>query len=71
MSSNKKTGIFYVKNPAGVVVMWQGNERARYDSVEAFVSAHLAGQDAIQEVEALKADALDRELSVFYKPEGG
>ncbi len=68
--SERKTGLFYVKNPAGVVVMWQGQERARYPSVEAFVSTHLEGMAAIEKLEAIKADRLDDILSEHYTPEG-
>lgn len=44
---NGKTGIFYVKDPAGVVVMKSGKEIARYDSVQAFVASHEEGLQAI------------------------
>ena len=42
-----KTGIFYVKDPAGVVVMKSGKEIARYDTVQALVAAHEEGLQAI------------------------
>jgi hypothetical protein len=42
-----KTGIFYVKDPAGVVVMKSGKEIARYDTVQAFVASHEEGLQAI------------------------
>ena len=68
--SERKTGLFYAKNPPGVVVMWQGQERARYASVEAFVSTHLEGLAAMEKLEAIKRDQLDDVLSEHYTPEG-
>ena len=48
MVSKKKTGIFYVKDPEGVVVMWDGKEVARYLSVNELVETHLKGLSALE-----------------------
>ena len=56
-----KTGIFYVKDPAGVLVMWQGKEVSRYRDVKAFVEIHMKGMEALErEVNAL--------VEAEYKP---
>jgi len=48
--AKKKTGIFYSKNPPGVVVMLHGKQIAHYDSVEEFVSAHDDGLKASKKI---------------------
>ncbi|MFT6431983.1 MAG: hypothetical protein ACJAVI_000018 [Candidatus Azotimanducaceae bacterium] len=48
MVSKKKTGIFYVKDPEGVVVMWDGKEVSRYLSVNELVETHLKGLSALE-----------------------
>ncbi|MFT4798908.1 MAG: hypothetical protein ACJAYE_002660 [Candidatus Azotimanducaceae bacterium] len=60
----KKTGIFYVKDPAGVVVMDKGVEIARYESVNAFVSKHKEGLFAIGRLE----ENLNQVLESQYTP---
>ena len=47
----KRTGIFYVKNPNGVVVKHEGVEIARYGSVSEFVVAHGDGIRAMAKLE--------------------
>jgi hypothetical protein len=60
----KKTGIFYVKNPSGVVVIDKGVEIARYDSVDAFVEKHKEGLYAIGRLE----EKMHRVLESAYTP---
>ncbi|MFT7243468.1 MAG: hypothetical protein ACI82A_000812 [Candidatus Azotimanducaceae bacterium] len=60
----KKTGIFYVKDPPGVIVMDNGLEVARYDSVAAFVSKHKEGLFAIGRLE----ENLNRLVESQYTP---
>jgi len=60
----KKTGIFYVKDPSGVVVMDKGVEIARYDSIDAFVNKHKEGLFAIGRLE----ENLNRLLESQYTP---
>ena len=61
---DKKTGIFYVKNPPGVVVMQQGIEIARYSSVQEFIVAHQEGIQAVKQRE----EGLIRIIESQYKP---
>ncbi|MBV1879600.1 MAG: hypothetical protein KUG79_18300 [Pseudomonadales bacterium] len=61
---NKRSGIFYVKNPTGVVVLNKGIEIARYDSVESFVEEHQAGLLAIQD----RQDKLEQAIAAQYDP---
>lgn len=57
-----RTGIFYTKDPAGVVVMQDGKEVCRYKSVQELVDAHVKGMVALEkEMEAVLARA--------YKPD--
>ncbi|MEX0942291.1 MAG: hypothetical protein WD002_07070 [Pseudomonadales bacterium] len=57
-----KTGIFYTKEPAGVVVMQHGIEVYRYKSVQELVDAHVKGMVALEkEMESVLAKA--------YKPD--
>lgn len=62
--AEKKTGIFYVKNPSGVVVLSDGVEIARYDSVEAFINKHKEGLYAIGRLE----EKMNRILESAYTP---
>ncbi|MFT7132739.1 MAG: hypothetical protein ACI81O_001451 [Cyclobacteriaceae bacterium] len=57
----KRSGIFYVKEPAGVVVMWRGEVVERYASVEALVEGHLKGQQALER-------EMERVLQAQYRP---
>jgi hypothetical protein len=58
-----KTGIFYVQNPAGVVMMVNGEVRHRYRSVDELIETHTKGMIALErELE----DVLRRQ----YLPEG-
>lgn len=56
-----KTGIFYVKEPPGVVVMQQGKVMQRYKNVQELVEAHLKGVAALE----LK---MEEELARQYRP---
>lgn len=60
---DRKTGIFYVKDPAGIVVMLDGEVTHRYKSKREFIEAHVKGMTAL---EREMADLLER----HYKPEG-
>tara|TARA_R110002110_G_scaffold415068_2_gene647763 strand:- start:152 stop:364 length:213 start_codon:yes stop_codon:yes gene_type:complete len=62
--TEKKTGIFYVKNPSAVVVLDNGVEIARYDSVAAFVSKHKEGLYAIGRLE----EKMNKVLESAYTP---
>ena len=56
MNKGKKTGVFYVKEPAGVVVMLDGKEVTRYRNVNELVETHQKGLDALErEMNALIA----------------
>jgi hypothetical protein len=53
-----KTGLFYTKDPTGVVVMQNGKEVYRYKSVQELVDAHVKGMVALdKEMEAVLARA--------------
>jgi len=43
-----KTGIFQLKLPPSIVVLWKGREICRYGSIEEFVDAHLEGIAALE-----------------------
>ncbi|MDZ7684971.1 MAG: hypothetical protein U5O39_08130 [Gammaproteobacteria bacterium] len=61
---DRKTGIFYVKDPTGIVVMLDGEVTVwRYKSKREFVEAHVKGMAAL---EREMAEMLER----HYKPEG-
>ena len=61
--SRNNTGIFRLKNHAGVVVKWKGKEIGRYDSIEAFVDSHLEGVEALElKLEGLLAEAYKDKL---------
>jgi hypothetical protein len=55
---NRKTGVFYVKDPAGVVVIKSGKEIARYDTVQALVASHEEGLQAILNRDEKKPEAI-------------
>ncbi len=61
MNSGKKTGIFYSKDPKGVVVMCEGKEISRYRSVDELVETHVKGLEALQR-------ELDATIESQYKP---
>ena len=48
MASEKKTGIFYAKDPKAVVVMHEGKEVFRYRSVDELVEIHMKGLAALE-----------------------
>ena len=63
--SHKRTGIFYAKDASGVVIVLQaGREIARYDNVEAFISAHREGLDAVRD----RQEELHRIIADQYLP---
>ncbi len=66
--SQKKTGIFYRKNPAAVVVMHNGEELYQYPSVEAFVDAHVEAIEGIKRREAKEEDRMERLFAAQYMP---
>lgn len=55
-----RTGIFYSKNPDGVVVMFQGKEVFRYKSVDEFIEVHIKAVRALEEKQ-------EEELASHYK----
>ncbi len=55
-----KTGIFYSKNPVGVVVMFRGKEVFRYKSVDEFIEVHIKAVQALEEKQ-------EEELASHYK----
>jgi hypothetical protein len=61
-SSKGRTGIFYVKDPAGVVVMKDGEEIYRYKNVQEFVEAHAKGMAALER-------EMESEIEKAYRPE--
>ena len=61
MSQENKTGIFYVKDPAGVAVYWQGREVQRYRDVAALVETHMKGMEALER-------EMERLLHAQYQP---
>jgi len=56
-ASSKRSGVFFSKSGSDYVVLWQGREICRYDSMAAFVEAHAAGLEAL---EYNQADLLER-----------
>ena len=51
-------GVFRDDKAGQIVVMWQGREIARYDTMDDFVTSHLEGIDALERnQEELLADA--------------
>lgn len=61
-SEKGKTGIFYVKDPPGVVVMLRGEVMHRYKNVQELVEAHVKGVAALER-------QMEEELAKHYKPE--
>ena len=61
MSSRKKTGIFYVKDPVGVVIMHEGVEISRYRTVDELIETHVKGLAALER-------ELDSVIEDQYKP---
>ena len=43
-----RSGIFYRKDPAAVVVMFRGKEVFRYKSVEEFIEVHIKAMKALE-----------------------
>ena len=44
--AERRTGIFYTKDPSkgnGVVVIREGNQLYRYDTIDELIDAHVAG----------------------------
>lgn len=58
----KKTGIFYVKDPPGVIVMQQGKVVYRYKTVQELVEAHVKGMAALDR-------QMEEELARHYRPD--
>ena len=56
-AANKRSGVFFSKSGSDYVVLWQGREICRYESMQAFVEAHAAGLAAL---ESNQADLLER-----------
>ncbi len=52
-----RSGVFHSKSGSDYVVLWQGQEICRYESIEAFIDAHAAGLEAL---ESSQADLLER-----------
>ena len=52
-----RSGVFHNKSGSDYVVLWQGQEICRYESIEAFIDAHAAGLEAL---ESSQADLLER-----------
>ena len=48
-SSRGKSGVFYTKDPAGLVVMFRGKQVFRYKSIEEFIEAHIKGAKSLEE----------------------
>ncbi len=49
--AERQTGIFYTKDPSkgnGVVVIREGNQLYRYDTIDELIDAHVAGAEAIE-----------------------
>lgn len=61
-STRKRTGIFYVQDPPGVVVMQRGEVVHRYRNVGELVEAHVKGVAALER-------EMETELQKHYKPE--
>ena len=61
-SKKARTGIFYVKEPPGVVVMQRGKVMHRYKNVQELVEAHIKGIDALER-------QMEAELARHYKPD--
>ena len=57
-----KTGIFYVKDPASVVVMQNGQVMHRYKNVQELVDAHLKGVIALEK-------QMEDVLAGHYRPD--
>ena len=60
---DRKTGIFYSKDPAGIVVMLDGKVTHRYKTKRELVEAHVKGVAAL---EREREDVLES----HYKPDG-
>jgi hypothetical protein len=60
--SKGKTGIYYVKDPAGVVVVQHGVVMHRYKNVQELVEAHVKGVAALER-------EMEEELARHYRPE--
>ncbi|MBT4160556.1 MAG: hypothetical protein HOC70_02510 [Gammaproteobacteria bacterium] len=52
MVDSKRTGVFYSKSGDDYVVLWQGREIYRYQTMQEFVNAHKAGLDALEDNQA-------------------
>ncbi len=53
-----RSGIFYRKDPAAVVVMFRGKEVFRYKSVEEFIEVHIKAMKALEQKQE---DELERQ----------
>jgi hypothetical protein len=47
-NTKNKTGIFHLKSPPAIVVMWNGREICRYTSIDELVDAHIEGIAALE-----------------------
>lgn len=57
-----RTGVYYVKDPPGVVVMQRGAVIQRYKNVQELVEAHAKGVAALER-------EMEEELARHYRPE--
>lgn len=51
-TEKKRSGVFHSKSGGDYVVLWQGQEVARYATMEEFVEVHQAGLLALEENQA-------------------
>lgn len=49
--TSPRTGVFYRKTKDDYVVLWQGREICCYESIEAFIDAHLEGLEALESIQ--------------------
>jgi len=48
----QRTGVFFSKARQDYVVLWEGREVCRYESIDDFVEAHQKGLQALEENQA-------------------
>ncbi len=61
-SDEKKTGVFYVKQPPGIVVMQRGRILHHYKNVGELVEAHTKGVAALER-------EMEETLARHYRPD--
>lgn len=61
---SKRSGVFYSKTGKDYVVLWQGREICRYQTMADFVNAHVEGLKALDDSQADLLESYYRSIGI-------